>query len=322
MTRGRRSDRGGAVWNTTKHDKEQVMSIRFDGRVAIITGAGAGIGRAHAILLASRGAQIVVNDLPAPDRREGTDTAADLVVADIKAAGGEAVASYSSVAEPGTAAEIIATAIGAFGKIDIVVNNAGILRDKSFLKMDLADFELVLKVHLLGSAYVTKAAWPYLVAQKYGRIVLTSSASGLAGSFGQANYGAAKAGMIGLMNNLKNEGAPSNILVNTVTPVAATQMTAGLLSDRMTVIAKAEHISPAVAWLCSEACDVTGQNISAGGGHYASIHMVKTRGVVLDPDKPASIEDFASARNDIFALEGAAPYGGTFDPATKEKLGL
>lgn len=298
------------------------MTFRFDGRVGIITGAGGGIGRAHAMLLASRGAKVVVNDLPGAGKTKGVDTAADEVVAEIRAAGGEAVASYSSVAEPDSAAEIVATALNAFGGIHFVINNAGILRDRSFAKMEIADFDLVLRVHLQGSAYVTKAAWPHLVEQKFGRIVFTSSASGLAGSFGQSNYGAAKAGMIGLMNNLKNEGAKFNILVNTVTPVAATQMTEGLLSQKMADITAPEHIASAAAWLCSDACNVTGQNISAGGGHYASIHVVKTRGVVLDPHRPASIEDFAAAQEAVFELEGAAPYQGTFDPDTKVKLGL
>ena len=298
------------------------MAFRFDGRVAIVTGAGGGIGRAHAMLLAAHGAKVVVNDLPGAGKSKGVDTAADLVVGEIRVAGGEAVASYSSVAEPDSAAEIVQTALDAFGGIHIIVNNAGILRDKSFAKMDIAEFDLVLRVHLQGTAYVTKAAWPHLIEQKYGRVVLTSSASGLAGSYGQANYGSAKAGMIGLMNNLKNEGAKAGILVNCVTPVAATQMTEGLLPQRMAQITAPEHIAPAVAWLCSEECDVTGQNISAGGGHYASIHVMKTKGVVLDPRAPASIEAFAAAREAIFNLDGAAPYQGTFDPETKAKLGL
>lgn len=298
------------------------MTFRFDGRVAVVTGAGGGIGRAHALLLASRGAKVVVNDLARADTTRGVDSAADRVVAEIQAAGGEAVASYSSVSEPDSAKEIIETALTAFGGVHIVVNNAGILRDRSFAKMTFEDFDLVLRVHLQGTAYVTKAAWPYLVEQKFGRVVLTSSASGLAGSYGQANYGAAKAGMIGLMNNLKNEGAKSGVLINAVTPVAATQMTEGLLPREMADIISPDHIAPAVAWLCSDACNVTGQNISAGGSHYASIHVVKTRGVVLDPRQPATIEAFAAARDAIFELEGATLYQGTFDSETKAKLGL
>lgn len=298
------------------------MAYRFDGRVAVVTGAGGGIGRAHALLLASRGARVVVNDLAGNGTKKGVDTAADRVVAEIKAAGGEAVANYSSVADPESAATIVETAITVFGGIHIVVNNAGILRDKSFARMEMADFDLVLRVHLQGSAYVTKAAWPHLVEQKYGRIVLTSSASGLAGSYGQTNYGAAKAGMIGLMNNLKNEGAKSGILVNTITPVAATQMTEGLLPQRVAEISSPDHIAPAVAWLCSDECVVTGQNISAGGSHYASIHVVKTPGVVLDPLRPATIEEFAARSEEIFSLDGAAPYHGTFDTETRGKLGI
>lgn len=289
------------------------MSIRFNDRVAIVTGAGTGLGRAHAVMLAAHGAAVVVNDL---------GTAAETVAAEIRDAGGRAIACPLSVAEPEQAAEIVATAIREFGRIDIVLNNAGILRDKSFAKMEMSDFDLVVKVHLLGSAYVTHAAWPHLVAQGYGRVVLTSSASGLANSFGQANYAAAKAGMIGMMNSLKNEGRKSGVLVNTLVPVALTQMTEGLLSPRMAEVTRPEHVSPAACWLCSEDCDVTGEIVAAGGGYYTTIKVMKGPGVLLDPDSPAGPDGFAAVRDQVFSLEGAAPYQSTFDARTKAAMGI
>jgi len=289
------------------------MTIRFDNRVAIVTGAGAGLGRAHARTLAAHGAQVVVNDLG-----EG----AEAVAAEINAEGGRAIACPLSVAEPDSAAEIVATAIREFGRLDIVLNNAGILRDKSFAKMALADFDLVVKVHLLGTAYVTHAAWPHLLAQGYGRVVLTSSASGLASSFGQANYAAAKAGMIGLMNSLKNEGRKAGVLINTLVPVAFTQMTDGLMSPRMAEVTRPEHVSPAACWLCSEFCDVTGEIVAAGGGYYTTVKVMKGPGVLLDPDHPAGIDDFAAVRDQVFDLRGAVPYQATFDAAIRAKMGI
>src|SRR5262245_62432482 len=190
------------------------MTIRFDNRVAIVTGAGNGLGRAHALLLASRGAKVVVNDPGGARDGKGSDTAvADKVVAEIKAAGGQAVANYDSVAEQKAAANIVKTAVDAFGTVDIVVNNAGILRDKSFPNMSMDDFLFVLQVHLMGSVYVTHAAWPILRAKAYGRVVLTSSSSGLYGNFGQTNYSAAKLALVGFMNTLRLEGQKYNIMV-------------------------------------------------------------------------------------------------------------
>jgi len=295
------------------------MTIRFDDRVAIVTGAGAGLGRAHAILLASRGAKVVVNDLQGPG--DGPSNA-EKVAEEIRAAGGEAIANHDSVAEEASAARIVQSAIDRFGRIDIVVNNAGILRDKTFAKMELSDFELVLKVHLMGTVYVTKAAWPYLLEQKYGRVILTSSASGLGNAYGQSNYGAAKSAMVGLMISLKNEGQNSNVLVNTICPFAATQMTAGLLSGRLTEISKPELVSPAVAWLASQDCTVTGEIIGAGAGHYGRIRIVKSEGVVLDPEGTVTVEQFASRIDDIFDMSSAEHYTGTMDSRTRAKLGL
>ena len=198
-----------------------------------MTGAGAGLGRSHAKALAARGARVVVNDLGVDIEGGGrSSAAAGAVVAEIKAAGGEAVASYDSVAEPDAAARIVKTALNAFGSVDIVVNNAGILRDKSFEKMEIADFDLVLKVHLQGSVYVTKAAWPVMKDKNYGRVIVTTSAAGLYGNFGQTNYAAAKAGLVGFMLALKEEGAKHNILANAVAPVAFTR-SAISLADRL-----------------------------------------------------------------------------------------
>jgi NAD(P)-dependent dehydrogenase (short-subunit alcohol dehydrogenase family) len=299
------------------------MTICFDGRVAVVTGAGAGLGRAHALLLASRGAKVVVND-PGGTVDGGSDgsAAADQVVAEIRARGGEAVANYASVADRAGAASIITTAIERFGGIHIVVNNAGILRDKTFGKLPLDDFELVLAVHLLGTVYVTQAAWPHLAEQRYGRVVFTSSGSGLVGSYGQSNYGTAKAGMIGLMNNLKNEGAKLGIAVNTISPVAATAMTQGLMNEKLLAVLKPEQVSPAVAWLCSESCDVNGEIIAAGGGFFARVRIMRTAGEVLGGGGIATIEEFAAARDRIFDLSTAKPYVSTIDEDVQRRLGL
>lgn len=299
------------------------MSLRFDGRVAIVTGAGAGLGRAHAHLLASRGAMVVVNDPGGSVNGGGGDgAAADAVVAEIKAAGGQAVANYASVSDRAGAESIVQTAIDSFGKIDIVVNNAGILRDKSFAKMTLDEFELVLAVHLLGTVYVTKAAWPHMLEQQYGRVIFTTSGSGLAGSYGQTNYSAAKTGMLGLMNNLKFEGAKANIKVNMISPIAGTRMTEGIIDQKLFELSKPEQVSPAVAWLSSEECDVTGEIIAAGAGYFSRVKLVKTLGYVVDPANTATIEDFLANKDKIFDMTGAKPYTTTLDDDTKRALGL
>jgi len=299
------------------------MSIRFDGRVAIVTGAGAGLGRSHARLLASRGAKVVVNDPGGSvDGRGGSGAAADAVVAEIVEEGGEAAANYASVADRAGAASIVATALKRFGRIDIVVNNAGILRDKSFAKMDLDDFELVMNVHFMGTVYVTKVAWPHLLAQKYGRIVFTTSGSGLVGSYGQSNYGAAKTAMLGLMNCLKLEGGKSGVKVNMISPVAGTRMTEGIIDQKTFELSRPEQVSPAVAWLSSEACDVSGEIVVAAAGYFASVKLMRTEGAVIDPDGPATIEGFVAARERIFDLGTAKPYSRTLDEKVKQALGL
>lgn len=299
------------------------MAVRFDNRVALVTGAGAGLGRCHALLLASRGAKVVVNDPGAStDGKGGSNAVADKVVVEIRSAGDEAIANYDSVADRAGAARMVKTAIDTFGKLDIVVNNAGILRDKTFSKMELDDFDDVIKVHLLGTVYVTKAAWQHMIDQKYGRIVFTTSGSGLAGNYGQSNYGAAKTGMVGLMHNLMMEGAKYNIKVNCISPVAATRMTEGILPEQMLQKLDPRQVSPAVAWMCSEDCDVTGEIIAAGAGYFARIKLVKGKGAVLGVDKVATIEDFVAAKDRIFDLTGAAPYSKTIDDETRKVLGM
>ena len=287
------------------------MPIRFDNRVAVITGAGGGLGRSHALLLAKHGARVVVNDPGgAVDGRGGGNAAADKVVAEIKAAGGQAVANYDSVATFQGAQSIIGTALKSFGGVDILVNNAGILRDKSFAKMEMEDFEVVMQVHFMGSVYCTKAAWPTMLEKKYGRIVMTTSGSGLNGNFGQTNYGAAKMAMIGFQNSLKHEGAKSNIKVNAISPIADTRMTGPVSDPQLLKFSKAEFISPAVAWLCSEACSVSGQIVGAGAGFFCGIHYSRSPGVLFDPTKEITLDDFAASADKVLDFSNAVQYQG------------
>ena len=269
------------------------MTIRFDNRVAIVTGAGNGLGRAHALLLASRGARVVVNDPGgAVDGKGGDHAAADKVVAEIKAAGGQAVPNYDSVADPKTAANIVRTAVDSFGTIDIVVNNAGVLRDKTFHNMTVEDFDFVVKVHFLGTAYVTHAAWPIMRAKAYGRVVVTSSNSGIYGNFGQANYGGAKLAVVGFMNALRLEGQKYNVLVNALAPVAGTRMTESLLTPEMLARLDPAFVSPMVAYLCSEQCQRTGDIWSAGAGYFARIEYREAPGLRIEGRAP-TVEDVA-----------------------------
>jgi len=287
------------------------MSIRFDNRIAIVTGAGGGLGRSHALVLASRGAKVVVNDPGgAVDGRGGDSSAADKVVAEIKAAGGQAVASYDSVATFEGAQNIIGTAVKSFGGVDILVNNAGILRDKSFAKMPIEDFEVVMQVHFMGSVYCTKAAWPIMMEKKYGRIVMTTSGSGLNGNFGQTNYAAAKMAMIGFQNALKHEGAKNNIKVNAISPVADTRMTGPVSDPQMLKWSKPEFVSAAVAWLCSEDCQVSGQIIGAAAGFYCAIHYSRSPGLQFDPSKDITVDDFAGAAGEVLDFSKAVQYQG------------
>jgi NAD(P)-dependent dehydrogenase (short-subunit alcohol dehydrogenase family) len=232
---------------------------------------------------------VVVND-PAMSRRQEGVRAADDVVAEIRAAGGEAIANHDSIAEMAGAQRLIEQAVSHFGRIDILVNNAGVLRDKTFAKMDMADWDLVLKVHLSGTAYCTRAAWPEMQKNRYGRIVFTTSNAGLYGSFGQSNYSAAKMGMLGLMNTLKHEGLKHNILVNTVAPVAATHMTEGVLPAEIAPHFRPEHASAAVMVMCSEGFPHTGQVCSAAAGHYALVYVTCSIGRQFDPSSVAAPE--------------------------------
>lgn len=257
------------------------MTIRYDGKVAIVTGAGGGLGRSHAIELAKRGAKVVVNDLGGSVSGEGQNSDAALaVVAEIEALGGEAMAHPANVAVMEQVEDMVSQTMSAWGRIDILVNNAGILRDKSFIKMDMADFKLVLDVHLMGSVNCTKAVWEIMKNQEYGRIVMTSSSSGLYGNFGQSNYGAAKLGVVGFMNTLAQEGAKYNIRVNALAPTAGTRMTEGLMSEQAFNLLTPETVTPAVLYLVAEDAP-THTILAAGAGAYAVAKIVETESVWL-----------------------------------------
>jgi NAD(P)-dependent dehydrogenase (short-subunit alcohol dehydrogenase family) len=250
------------------------MSIQFNDQVAIVTGAGAGLGRAHALALAAHGAKVIVNDLGAE--------AAESVVAEICAAGGEAMADNANVAEFDQVQAMVGKAMEAWGRVDVLVNNAGILRDKTFAKMPLEDFKAVLDVHLYGSVHCTKAVWDIMREQNYGRIVMTTSSSGLYGNFGQSNYGAAKMALVGFMNTLVLEGHKYNIRVNCLSPTAGTAMTEGLIEEQAFELLSPESVSPALLVLCCE--DSPNRLIlCAGAGAYAAAHVYETQGVYLPP---------------------------------------
>ncbi len=261
-----------------------MSDIRFDGKVAIVTGAGGGLGRQHALELAKRGAKVVVNDLGGSmDGSGGSSEAAQKVVAEIEAAGGEAIANGSSVTDDAGVKLMVEQAMNKWGRIDILIANAGVLRDKSFSKMEIADFEFVLNVHLMGTMKPVKAVWEIMKAQNYGRIVVTTSSSGLYGNFGQTNYGAAKLGIIGFMNTLKLEGQKNNIHVNAVSPVAGTRMTESLMPPEVLARLAPEYVTPGVVYLCAEEAP-SGVILTAGGGAFAVARIVETEGVYLDHD--------------------------------------
>jgi NAD(P)-dependent dehydrogenase (short-subunit alcohol dehydrogenase family) len=267
-----------------------MSELGFDGRVAIITGAGGGLGRSHALELARRGAQVLVNDLGgALDGSGSSLTAADRVVDEITAAGGIAVANHDSVATAEGGQGIVQAAIDAFGRVDVLVNNAGILRDKAFHKMDDSMIEAVINVHLKGALYVSQPAFCLMREQGYGRIVNTSSASGLFGNFGQANYGAAKAGLAGLTRVLAIEGASHGIQVNAIAPIAATRMTQDILGPLADKVSPAS-VSPLVAYLAHEECAVNGHVYSVAGGRIARIFVAETHGVVLSQNTSEEIQ--------------------------------
>jgi len=255
------------------------MTIRFDGKVAIVTGAGGGLGRLHALALAERGAAVVVNDLGGTiDGSGATPTAANAVADEVRAAGGKAIASGASVTDWNAVQAMVAAALDEWGRVDILVNNAGILRDKSFAKMDLADFRLVMDVHVMGAVHCTKAVWETMRAQNYGRIVMTTSSTGLYGNFGQSNYGAAKMALVGLMQTLSLEGAKHDIRVNCLAPTAATRMTENLMPESVLRLLDAGAVTPALLALVAEDAP-TRAILCAGAGSFERAHVTLTQGV-------------------------------------------
>jgi len=280
-----------------------MSEISFDGRVAVVTGAGGGLGRTYALDLAARGAAVVVNDLGGSvDGKGGSDAAAQKVVDEIKAKGGEAVANYDSVSSPEGGAGVVKQAVDAFGKVDVVVNNAGILRDKSFLKLEWPDLDAVLDVHLKGAFYVSQPAFAVMKEHGYGRFVFTASNAGF-GNFGQTNYSAAKMGLIGLANTIAVEGARAGILSNVIMPVAKTRMTEDLLGDFADFLAP-ELVTPMVAYLCSEACTTTHGAYSAAGGRFARVFLGLSEGWYAGKDAHPTAEDIAEHLGEIEDQEG------------------
>ncbi|MBW1837258.1 MAG: SDR family NAD(P)-dependent oxidoreductase [Deltaproteobacteria bacterium] len=287
---------------------DEMDKLQFDGRVAIVTGAGAGLGRAYAIELARRGAKVVVNDLGGArdGSGEGSAAPADTVVEEIKALGGEAVASYDSVADTQGGENIVNTAVKAFGRVDILINNAGILRDKSFLKMAPENWKAVLEVHLNGAYNVTRPAMNVMKENGYGRIVMTSSAAGLYGNFGQTNYSAAKMALVGLMNTLKLEGQKYNINVNTIAPIAASRLTEDVMPPDLFEKCKPEFVAPLVLYLCSQECNETGSIFNSGMGYFSRAAILTGPGINLgDPENPPSPEQISENWEKINSLEGA-----------------
>jgi NAD(P)-dependent dehydrogenase (short-subunit alcohol dehydrogenase family) len=281
--------------------------IRFDGKVAIVTGAGGGLGRQHALELARRGAKVVINDLGGSvDGSGGSSAAADKVVEEIKALGGEAIANGASVTDDAGVKHLVEQTMDAFGRIDILIANAGILRDKSFSKMEIADVEVVLNVHVMGTIKPTKAVWEIMKTQNYGRIVVTTSSTGLYGNFGQTNYGAAKLGLVGFMNTLKLEGQKNNIRVNAISPVAATRMTENLMPPEMLDKLRPEFVTPGVIYLVSEDAP-TGVVLTAGAGVFATAKIFETEGVYLG-DKGLSVEAVRGHWAEIENQAGQQPY--------------
>jgi NAD(P)-dependent dehydrogenase (short-subunit alcohol dehydrogenase family) len=269
------------------------MTIRYDDRVAIVTGAGGGLGRCHALELAKRGAKVVVNDLGGSVSGEGANSSASLaVVAEIEAMGGEAMAHGANVADLPQVEDMVAQTMARWGRIDILVNNAGILRDKSFSKGTVDDFRLVVDVHLMGTVHCTKACWDIMKAQKYGRIVVTSSSSGLYGNFGQSNYGAAKMGVVGMMNTLAQEGAKYNVKINALAPTAGTRMTEGLIDDKAFALLTPETVTPAVLFLVSDEAP-NRAILAAGAGAFAVAKIVETEGMWL-PEADQTPEGIAA----------------------------
>jgi NAD(P)-dependent dehydrogenase (short-subunit alcohol dehydrogenase family) len=269
-----------------------------EGRVVVVTGSGGGLGRQHALLFAQR-----------DGTGQGSEMA-DQVVSEITDAGGEAVANYDNVATAEGGKAIIQTALDAFGTVDVVVNNAGILRDVSFHKMDESQWDSVVKVHLYGTYHVTHAAWPHLREKSYGRVVVTTSTSGLYGNFGQANYGAAKLGVVGLINTLAIEGRKYNITANAIAPIAATRMTEDIMPEELLGALDPAYVSPLVVHLASEECTDSGEVVLAGGGNYARVHYMQAKGAQFS--EVPSVDDLAAQWDTVMNMDGAElgkPFG-------------
>ncbi|MFW5933537.1 MAG: SDR family oxidoreductase [Actinomycetota bacterium] len=294
-----------------------MAQIDFEGRVAVITGAGGGLGRQHALLLAERGAKVVVNDLGSSrDGSGGGSEMADEVVAEITEAGGEAVANYDGVHTWEGGERIVQTAIDAFGRVDIVVNNAGILRDVSFAKLEEQQLDLVLKVHLYGAFHVTRAAWRHLREQGYGRVINTTSGSGLYGNFGQSNYSAAKLGQVGLTRTLAHEGAKYGITANAIAPVAKSRMTEDVMPPQLLERLEPEYVSPLVAYLASEACTETGRIYSVGGGYMARVAILEGEGITFD-----GVPDVDAIADRVDELNQVGPGAFEFTQGVMEQTG-
>ncbi len=284
------------------------MSIDFTDKVAIVTGAGGGLGRCHALELARRGAKVVVNDLGgSADGSGGSSEMADKVVAEITAAGGEAIANGSSVTDDAGVANMVKDTMDKWGRIDVLVNNAGVLRDKSFTKMEISDFEFVVGIHLMGTIKPTKAVWPIMREQKYGRIMVTSSSSGLFGNFGQTNYGAAKLAVVGFMNTLKLEGQKDNIRINALAPVAWTRMTAELMPPQAEEMLQPNFVTPGVIYLVSEDAP-TGKILSAGAGAFAVAQVEEGAGYFVGTGNDLTAEAVEENWDKISDMSKAEPY--------------
>lgn len=299
------------------------MTIRMDGQVAIVTGAGRGLGRCHALALAARGARVLVNDLA---DASGNAVNADNVAAEIRAAGGEALSNGGNVADGNQVEAMVRQAMSQWGRIDILVNNAGILRDKSFVKMTMDEFRLVVDVHLIGTAQCTKAVWEIMREQKYGRVIFTTSSTGLYGNFGQANYGAAKMAMVGLMNTLHLEGLKYDIRVNCLAPAAGTAMTDGLMTKKVFELLAPESVSHGVVFLASR--DAPSRSVlCAGGGSFAVYKAFETEGVNLHPDKldaegVAAAWDAINDEKNMKALQSGFEQSSKFAIQGAAKLGI
>ncbi|HEX9165405.1 MAG TPA: SDR family NAD(P)-dependent oxidoreductase [Gemmatimonadales bacterium] len=296
-----------------------MTAVRFDGRVVVITGAARGLGRAYALAVAERGGAAVINDLGGSVTGEGASAnPAEELAASIRAGGGRAIASPDDVGTADGAARVIAAAREAFGRVDAVIANAGILRDRTLIKMPPADFEEVVRVHLLGTAWVVQAALPLMKDQGYGRVVVTTSHSGLFGNFGQTNYAAAKLGLVGFMLALKEEGARHGVLANAVAPLAVTRLGAGVFPDEVATRLTPEHVAPVVTWLASAQCDVSGQIVLAGGGRVARAELVHGDGI--RSDAPLAPEEVGRRWPEIASMSGAQAFG-TISDAVRWWLG-